>query len=83
MRHINSEAYHKKTDAFKAGENQAAQLSKPVALPDELKPAWDLWFDTHSCKRAINPSHKCAITFSRRTRKWIFKIHLPNFLIST
>jgi len=46
MRHINSEAYHKKTDAFKAGENQAAQLSKPVALPDELKPAWDLWFDT-------------------------------------
>jgi len=35
----------KKTDAFKSNENQAVQLSKLVALPDEIKPAWDSWFD--------------------------------------
>jgi len=35
----------KKTGTFKARENQATQLSKPVALPDNFKPAWDLWFD--------------------------------------
>jgi len=33
------------TDTFKSNENQAAQLSKPVALPDAIKTAWDSWFD--------------------------------------
>jgi len=32
-------------DTLKSNENQAAQLPKSVAWPDEFKPAWDLWFD--------------------------------------
>jgi len=35
----------KQADTFKSNENQVAQLSKPVALPDEIKTAWDSWFD--------------------------------------
>jgi len=35
----------KQADTFKHNENPAAQLSKPVALPDEIKTARDSWFD--------------------------------------
>jgi len=33
------------TNAFKTNENQMVQLSKSIALSDEIKLTWDSWFD--------------------------------------
>jgi len=37
-------------DSFKHNDNQATQLSKLVALPDDIRTAWESWFDAQGVR---------------------------------